>query len=486
MIRPIGPTRTSTTAVGIGRVSIPICLLAAALLAPARPSRAQTAWEYSPYDVRIWVASGDDPRLQSIWPHPLTRTLVDRADSVLGACWRVDVVPAPSLLTRDVLHRTERITLADIEAIDADVLSADKLILLSVDLRSGSFQVRARELDCRTRAWQRTFTKTVRQPRAVCRAAFEVVAAAFTPLARVEQARGEEATLLLRAGGLVHETGSPASVPDAAVMQPIVRRNDRLGNPLPGGIEPVAWTLLSVVGHDRATLQCRVHSGFRNPLGARGSRRSERLALLIRPSAEPTLLHLRIRGDEPQPAVGYEIFGRQGDDEQSTFLGRTDFLGRLPIEPAGEPLRVLYVKNGRHLLARLPMVPGHRARLTADLPDDRRRVATEGRITGLEEQLVDLVARRNVLAMRVRNRIKEGKSDEAAKLLGQLRSLDTRSQFEQMVLQGQRSISVTDDRQRQSLDKSFADTRRLAVRYLSAKLIDDLQVELATARSGPK
>ena len=98
--------------------------------------------------------------------------------------------------------------------------------------------------------------------------------------------------------------------------------------------------------------------------------RLERLALVVRPRYEATRLVLRSRSEPTKPLVGYEIYRTTGSDEPSQLLGLTDSGGAIVL-PRGEgELETLVVKNGRQLLARLPLIAGQQETLTARIVDD--------------------------------------------------------------------------------------------------------------------
>ena len=108
--------------------------------------------------------------------------------------------------------------------------------------------------------------------------------------------------------------------------------------------------------------------------------------------------------------MGYDIYSRRPGVEVSEFIGRTDWRGLLQIDPDEEsPVRVLYVKNGSRLLGKLPVIPGQMLELTAPIRNDDGRLEAEGVVLGLKENLIDLVARREVLSSRIRARIEDGK-----------------------------------------------------------------------------
>ena len=58
------------------------------------------------------------------------------------------------------------------------------------------------------------------------------------------------------------------------------------------------------------------------------------------------------------------------------------------------------------------------------MPDDQKRLEAEGAVQGLSASLLDLVARREVLAARVRHKIKLGDFPAAQVLIKDLRDLD--------------------------------------------------------------
>ncbi|MEX2558464.1 MAG: hypothetical protein WD403_01055, partial [Pirellulales bacterium] len=165
------------------------------------------------------------------------------------------------------------------------------------------------------------------------------------------------------------------------------------------------------------------------------------------------------------------------------LVGRPDGRGELLVPPDSAGLRVLLVKNGGELLARLPMLPGLFPVAVAEIPDDDVRLAAEGVITGLQRRFVDIIARRQVLMTRVRARMDEGKLDEAERLMEQLRRLGSHQQFMTMIDLERRRTATTDELIQRKIDKLFDDTRQVVVRYLDQRQIDQLESELHALRS---
>jgi hypothetical protein len=208
------------------------------------------------------------------------------------------------------------------------------------------------------------------------------------------------------------------------------------------------------------------------------------LAFLVKPHLDGSTLRLVNRQQLNQPLVGYEVYSRPPDEKQSTrLIGRTDWRGELRIErDADEPVQVLFVRNGQQLLGKLPVVPGDQRLLVAPLRDDELRLEAEGFLLGVQDSLVDLVARREVLAARIRRAIEAGELDEAETLLGQLRQLDTQDDFARRVQQRKQTLTTVDPQVQQKIDELFAQTRSLLGKYLSQDQVNELAQAINAAR----
>ena len=105
-------------------------------------------------------------------------------------------------------------------------------------------------------------------------------------------------------------------------------------------------------------------------------------------------------------------------------------------------MRVLLVKSGGMIMAKLPLLPGLSPVALAQMPDDQRRLQVEGLVAGFQEELVDTIARRQVLMSRVRLRMKAGKMADAKQLFEQLRRLRSQQDFtRQLLVERQRRAS---------------------------------------------
>ncbi|MBI2480545.1 MAG: hypothetical protein HYV60_18535, partial [Planctomycetia bacterium] len=281
--------------------------------------------------------------------------------------------------------------------------------------------------------------------------------------------------------------------------------------------------------------------------------RKERYGLKVKPTGETTTLRVlnRVvkRDEEPYPMPGLEIYAKApepdpaaseapaatppgseapqgeatqgGSDEAATpageakaeakavapkkavtpkvtgdpaeLLGRTDWNGSLEIGQAETPLRIIYLKNGAQLLARLPMVPGLEPHLIASVPDDAPRLQAEGFVKGIQGQLMDLEAQRQILKARFMMRIEEGKAltgdeqiakwKEAQDLLEEIKQLPTRHDLVLQLdaQQNQQIVSPVPSVQSR-IEHLYADLRVALGKYLSPGLVNELTGTLNDVR----
>ena len=215
----------------------------------------------------------------------------------------------------------------------------------------------------------------------------------------------------------------------------------------------------------------------------------ERLAVVARPRLPATRVVLQSRDKDPHPLTGYEVYVKGIDDQPTQLLGVTDWRGSIEV-PRGDVLvRTLYVKNGNQLLARLPLVPGDEPEAVAKTIEDDFRLQTEGFVTALQARVTDLVARREILAARIRKRLTEGKLADAEKLLEEYRKLESRDDLlkELDAQQGQitDNDAALDKLTRTRIGKLMGEARKLLLnKYLDPESKNVLAKELEKARTG--
>lgn len=463
------------------------CLLALALLGLisglGRDLAAQATWEYSPYQIDVWVAMDATPELTDGLAERMTRIIGERSWVVAGAAWEVRVAACPAELRFDAARHPELVTAESVLALAPRIVKeGDKLLLLSLSDDLASVTITARELDCRTRGWAAPVVRRAVQRTRVADEAFAALADAFTPMARIESAKGKEALVRVRADGLITQDASPATIAERDVLAPIIRRNDRLGEPLVNGIQPAAWTFLTVGARRGNQRQCQVFSGMTSPLGGRSSARTLRLALLAKPRGQATDLVVQTQGDAPAPLSGCDIFAKSPEADDAVLLGATDWRGLIAIEPKSHPLQILYVRNGGRLLARLPMVPGLTPLATVQVADDSPRLLAEGYVKNLQSRIIDLVVRRELYIARFRRHLERKEVAEAQKVLENFRSLENRSDLSRQLDQEVQRIQSPDRRVQAAIDQLFTDTRQLLLKFLDPRTSNELADELLRAQ----
>ncbi len=476
------PTCRRGTAVGSAAVFFVFGLIFAC------PSelRAQATWEYSPYSVQVWLAMDNAAELTPVLAQRIGQAVSDRAWVVAGAAWQVNIAACPAALAWDAARYPDRVTVDAVLALAPDLIKQDdKLFLLGIRDELTGLTIAVRELDCRTRLWQPVVTRHVSQPGRVADEAFAALVDAFVPFGRVESAKGKEAVVRVRADGLITGEQSPARIAERDVLVPIIRRNDRLGEPLENGIQQAAWTFLTVSGRTGNQWQCLVSSGMTSPLGGRSSARTVRLALRAKPRLDATELAVRTQGDQPAPLAGYEVYSKAPEADDADLLGVTDWRGRIAVVRKPNPLQILYVRNGGQLLARLPVVAGLEPLVAVQVTDDAPRLFAEGYVKGLQNRAMDLVARRELYIARFRRHLQNKEYDQAKTLLETFRGLENRADLARQLDQQAQRVKSSDRRVQAKIDQLFTDTRQLLLKFLDPRTSNQLADELLrTQRPG--
>jgi hypothetical protein len=486
---------------------------------PAPGATAPTAvapWEYSPYRIRVWIAASAAPEFHPLVLADLQQDLSRRADSVVGASWNITVESPPAPLASTIAYAPETLTTTEISKIQKEVLQGDKLVWISLQADAREIRVRARELDCHTRTWSHTVVQSVRQPAALNQAVFDSILAVFSPLARIEDGQGKTCIVRVRAGGLSLAEDSPSWIGKGDVLLPVYRQNDRFGEPVNNRVQVLSFTFAQVIGPNElgaSLLDCLVHSSVRSPIQGRTPTRRERWALKVRPTYPATELVIEsrpfVKAEPKTRLAGLEIYAKtpplevtktepepQTDEERIAaekknppeLIGVTDWRGMVTVPNQGQGLKLLYVKNGGLLLARLPMVAGYEERQIAEVPDDDPRLQAEGFVRGLNGEITDLVVQRQLIRVRVKKKIAEGKFDDAQKLVETLRDLKTMNDLhrtlDQQVTSKQKPSTSPGVKDR--IDKLYSDERQLIAKHVDADIGDQLKAELDAARANPR
>ncbi len=445
----------------------------------------QSVWQLLPYDVRILIGFDPCPPITPRLQDELCVSLAERIEATIGAGWNATVAPAPAPL-RGALVR-------DIKGLQADQVPIptpppDKVLLMAITCVPGGLEVTARDFDVRTHTLSSPVTRSVSQIGELSDAALDALLTAFAPLARIVSSKRKAIDGVRRIEVVLHPkaSGLPPRDPNLAlfrkddVFQPIHRYNDREGNLRRAA--PVPWTFCTVEKISPLETHCRLHSGVRISLTKRGGR-VEALALRVIPTGGSTMLVLKSRTKPHKPLSGYKVYSRVPGKKAATLLGWTDRRGQLLIPPEEHLLRVLLIKNGREPLARMPMVPGLEPEMTTEIANDDLRLWAEGFIFSLQEELVDIVARRKIYDALIRARIEADKLDLAEKMFEELRKLPTNEQFSLRVIQERERLATNDHVVQRKINLFLDDTNKLIHQHLHPQAIGELERYLRDAKA---
>ncbi|MBN1395374.1 MAG: hypothetical protein JW959_10155 [Pirellulales bacterium] len=456
-------------------------LLTAALApSPAAVADDSAVWQMTPYEAQILLAFEQRPPITAELREELRRTLAERIDATIGASWNVKILSAPPELRAAMVHDFEGL---QAKQIPLPYPPPDKVLTMSVICAPDGLVVKCRDFDAHTRTLSSPVRLKVGQIGALGDASLDALLTAFSPLARVESAdrRTGKAVLRLKASGLPPRDPNLSFFHEHDVFQPIHRYNDREGNLKKA--EPVPWNFFTVEKSDPEATICQLHSGLTASLTKRG-RRVESLALRVVPTGDSTLLTLKSRTDPDRPLFGYQIFSRDpyADKVDVTLLGRTDRRGQFVVPPSDRVLRIILVKNGREPLARMPMVPGMEAEMTTEIANDDLRLWAEGFIYSLQEELVDIVARRKIYDALIRARIDSGNLEQAEKMLEELKKLPDNEKFSYRVMQERDRLATDDPVVQKKIDLFLDDTNHLIHKHLNPRAIAELEEMLRDAK----
>ena len=465
------------------RLSATLALAAIAALTSAAFA-VDGGWEYQPYRIQAMLAIDAPGGLAKRLSVELPEYLAQRVDASLAPVWIFDVQVAAGAERAQVIDALESQSSAKPANLPA---GKDKLILLSVQWTPVGFELAAREYDAYVARWGTTIRRECRQQSAVPEQLFALAWQTFAPLAQFEVDANDpkKITLRPRGGSLPRGSDAPPWFRPGDLFQPILRRTSRGGQPVENGIAVVPWTYVEATeGKDKKQIEFAVHSGSRQPFSARRQGRTEQLAIGVRADAGPTTLHLYSRRSEKKPLVGYEVL-LSGEGDDTTRIGVSDSKGDLQVSPGKSRVEMLFIKHGGQLLGKLPVVPGAESLIKIPLPDDDARLLAEARLAAVREDLIDVVARRNILMARARQKIAKKDFTGAQDLLRTLDDLPGKPQFSLTLTNSARALRSDDPQMQRRIDQLFQATQTLTTQFLDVRPISQLHNELREAQNKP-
>lgn len=413
-----------------------------------------------------WRPLDDGQTIQEYWES-------DAAEAVLTTRARSETLVDPK----------GRLIEAPVQTMATTIDQFDKIFFVRVIRRSGQPHVLVREMDVLMRHLGSPRSIESESPLREVAVATVAITDSFRPVVRIDEAGRKSARGRIRGGGLIVDPDSPAAIRENDILEPMIRKDDRRG--VPFAIGPLDWSFLVVTGAEQTTVEADYWSGRAGGLSGRRNSRTYRMALRVRPRGRSSELRLHAKGDPNTPLIGYEIHEKGLESGDWTFIGRTDWDGRLNVDPGDNPFRLLYVKNGGAVLARLPLVPGLHETDVADLTGDDDRLQAEAYIRGVQSSIVDLVAVRALFQARINLRLERGEMDKAMALMETLRKQPVGRELADQLAKAQKNFITTikNPSQRKKVDNLFSETRELLTQFIQPKLINDLEANLIRARN---
>ena len=467
------------------RVAASLAVLWIGLCAVAPAAMVDRYWEVSPYKIQVLV----DYRLSHVWNEKLQQSLPDfidtRAKVAIGPLWHMSLQTMPQVLGEST--DTLLVSLDD-ETLQQVRQDYDKLIVVILKESSTGYTAVAQEYDCLLETWGQLWKFDTRNAADLEELTFHAMREAFSPMAtfKVKREDTTQVELQMRGALLPRLAHSMPVLSEGQVLRPTLRRTDRTGQPVENGIQAVPWTYLSANPVEGPNTSATIVSHTRMPMGVRQRGRVDQVAMLVRPGSRQTELRLHARDSEDLPLAGFRVYQRNNGAEDGDFVGKSEDDGTIVIHKGDTPIQVAFVQSSGQWIAKIPVVPGADGVINAPLADDSDRQQAEAKLVSIQEQLIDYVARRNILASRARLKIKQNDLTGASKLISQLDSIPSATLFDQRYIRPQEQlIKSKDPRVQARISALFSGTRDVLTEFLAPGLADELKREVAAAGSAP-
>lgn len=455
----------------IGRLSLLLFVLAIASAAYGK----DRSWTDSPYRVQLHLAvdSSRNPGLLDV--EQITKDLAQIVRNTLAPMWQLEIVTHNSA---DAIKLQSHIDSPD----NMPQENLDKLMVLTIEATPVAIQLRCREFDCFTKKATPIFERQVRQEMLVAEQSFELLCESFAPLARitVDPQDGGRVSLEFKGASLARNDAD-LLVAKNTVFEPLLVKFKRGSTSVADQIIAVPWTYLCAEEiTDERIWKCIVRSATRQPFGNRRRAGIEMVALALKPVLPSTKVRFYASHNRKLGLANYEVFEKPSANAEYTLLDTTDANGTITVRRSGDPIKMLVLRSDAELLAQIPVVPGAYRELEVPISDDTPRLLVQETLTAFREQLIDIVARRNILIARIRDQLKKGRRDEALKLIDELNNLPTRAKLSQTLDAVERNTNLRSENPRvqAKIERLLADSRSLLSKYLSTREIIELELEV--------
>ncbi len=410
----------------------------------------------------------------------LARYLLNRAGRLLGARWQLEIHVAP--LPTD--WSTTGVAPGGQEMSADESKISDKVVWLELAERSrGKLVWRSREWDTTLRHWGTLSKREVAHRRATPEAGVRQLLDVLSPLARVSHVQPGGATLRVQGSALPQGDAQAVPSPESGLWRPFqAQRSAQTGA---DGMLPIEWTYLVTRDWPAAELSTRLVTGIRSPL--RSWRVGNGLFALPVVSRFPaTELRLHGLAEGEPPLAGYELLEKTEDAQGWSPVGWTDRAGRIRIDATDAGLRTFYIRHGEQVLARIPLLCGEQAELAVSLPNREERLKAEGLVLRLQSEIVDAVARREILLASIELALERNQLDAAQQYLERLRQLPTERDFLIRLQRERERFGGNDGLLGDEIRQLFQRTRQTVAQHLPDDPVRDAELRVLQASRRPR
>ncbi len=432
--------------------------------APTRP--AEVPIIQRPYRIRAFVSFDPSTRVDARGRDRLLDAWRGLARRMVGPAWEIQVAESEGPAAAFVL---EEVRPAAVKPLGEGV---DKVWLMHGRTVEGGLMLSGRELDVTTGWLGSVHTREVRFVTDMARDLFRLSEQIFAPLAEIGEARGDVVPLAVQGSALPKGQGADAIAAVGSIFRPIRVFFNQDGSVL--DIQKVLFSYLRVEVRDGGKTESRLVRGVRDPLTKRIPRKNRLIALGIKPVALPTKLRFSKLPDR-QPAAGYILTSRPITGGPAREVATTDREGRVSV-PAGfaDGLVILRLIAGKaEPMVELPVMPGETDEELNVPPFDPRplTINLETQLDALRDAIVDLVAVRSRLELRMKSREKGDDWAGVEQALAEFRKLPPRDVFVKRLERLEQEAQAQEARVKslvltKTARAQLADTKSLIDRYL--------------------
>ena len=400
------------------------------LAKPVVPKPVVIPYDQQHYQVSISFGVDPDAGVSDRDARRMVGQLRSLVESRMGVWWRSDVTAATAgdPLSRAMLSSRT----AESWNLALEPTLVEKKFALTLDREGTAFRISGVEWDRASQSVTMIQQRSTYDRRLLPTLAADLVFELFRPVVSIEKVVENEVELRIRGGEHLPPDVSLIPYAKGDYVTTFLRHLGKARELK--RLQVIPWTMIRVETVERGYVQGTIISSFKAPF-AGNRRRVEMLGLKIQPLFAQTKLRVIPRGKPQAPMVGYrvEVLDRpetKDDKVTDRITLRTDRNGLivLPADPA-KRIRYVTVFSGASPLASAPVYPGLVPQLVLEAPDDAPRLNVEAETELLESELVDLVARREVIMARARGACKKANWELVTDMEKQVDALPTLAQF---------------------------------------------------------